>query len=80
MTEIGPTTFTMNKLLSGGGWRTNVLAALDDRIRASVSVGWMTTGDYQRVYYFDGAIGTSCLLPGVTGWTSVTSVVLPLFR
>ncbi len=32
--------------LSGGGWRTNVLAALDRRVRASVSVGWMTTGDY----------------------------------
>ena len=51
--------------LSGGGWRTNLLAALDDRIRASVSVGWMTTGDYQQVYNVNGAIGTFCLLPGV---------------
>ncbi|TFG65816.1 MAG: hypothetical protein E4H27_10500, partial [Anaerolineales bacterium] len=51
--------------LSGGGWRTNVLSALDDRIKASVSVGWMTTGDYQQVYNFSGAIGTFCLLPGV---------------
>ena len=51
--------------LSGGGWRTNVLAALDGRIKASVSVGWMTTGDYQQVYNVDGAIGTFCLLPGV---------------
>jgi dienelactone hydrolase len=51
--------------LSGGGWRTNVLAALDQRIRASVSVGWMTTGDYQQVYNLSGAIGTFCLLPGV---------------
>jgi dienelactone hydrolase len=51
--------------LSGGGWRTNVLAALDRRIAASVSVGWMTTGDYQQVYNVDGAIGTFCLLPGV---------------
>lgn len=51
--------------LSGGGWRTNVLSALDDRIKASVSVGWMTTGDYQQVYNLSGAIGTFCLLPGV---------------
>jgi dienelactone hydrolase len=51
--------------LSGGGWRTNVLAALDPRIKASVSVGWMTTGDYQQVYNLSGAIGTFCLLPGV---------------
>ncbi len=51
--------------LSGGGWRTNMLAALDDRIKASVSVGWMTTGDYQQAYNIAGAIGTFCLLPGV---------------
>ncbi|MBN1877758.1 MAG: acetylxylan esterase [Anaerolineae bacterium] len=51
--------------LSVGGWRTNVLAALDERIKASVSVGWMTTGDYQQVYNVSGAIGTFCLLPGV---------------
>lgn len=51
--------------LSGGGWRTNVLAALDRRIKASVSVGWMTTGDYQQAYNLAGAIGTFCLLPGV---------------
>ena len=51
--------------LSGGGWRTNVLAALDSRVKASVSVGWMTTGDYQQVYNVSGAIGTFCLLPGV---------------
>jgi dienelactone hydrolase len=51
--------------LSGGGWRTNFLAALDRRVKASVSVGWMTTGDYQQVYNVTGAIGTFCLLPGV---------------
>jgi hypothetical protein len=51
--------------LSGGGWRTNVLAALDRRISASVSVGWMTTGDYQQVCNISGGIGTFCLLPGV---------------
>lgn len=51
--------------LSGGAWRTNVLAALDDRIKAAVSCGWMTTGDYQQIYNISGAIGTFCLLPGV---------------
>ncbi|MBM3262907.1 MAG: hypothetical protein FJY97_05710 [candidate division Zixibacteria bacterium] len=51
--------------LSGGGWRTNILAGLDRRIKASVSVGWMTTGDYQQVYNLHGAVGTFCLLPGV---------------
>ncbi|MBI4551457.1 MAG: hypothetical protein HY710_04265 [Candidatus Latescibacteria bacterium] len=51
--------------LSGGGWRTNILTALDRRVKASVSVGWMTTGDYQQVYNVSGAIGTFCLLPGV---------------
>jgi len=51
--------------LSGGGWRTDVLAALEPRIKASVGVGWMTTGDYQQIYNVSGAIGTFCLLPGV---------------
>jgi dienelactone hydrolase len=51
--------------LSGGGWRTNVLAALDHRVKASVSGCWMTTGDYQQRHDVDGAIGTFCLLPGV---------------
>jgi len=51
--------------LSGGAWRTNVLAALDHRIKASASACWMTTGDHQQVYNFSGAVGTFCLLPGV---------------
>ena len=51
--------------LSGGGWRTDMLAALDPRIKASVSGCWMTTGDYQQVYNVGGAIGTFCMLPGV---------------
>jgi dienelactone hydrolase len=51
--------------LSGGGWRTNMIAALEPRVKAVVSVGWMTTGDTQQAYNLNGAIGTFCLLPGV---------------
>ena len=51
--------------LSGGGWRTNMLAALEPRIKAAVSVGWMSTGDAQQAYNVVGSIGTFCLLPGV---------------
>lgn len=51
--------------LSGGGWRTDMIAALEPRIKAVVSVGWMTTGDSQQAYNVAGAIGTFCLLPGV---------------
>lgn len=51
--------------LSGGGWRTDILAALDRRVKASASGCWMTTGDYQQAYNVSGAIGTFCLLPGV---------------
>ena len=51
--------------LSGGGWRTDMIAALEPRIKAAVSVGWMTTGDTQQAYNLAGAVGTFCLLPGV---------------
>jgi dienelactone hydrolase len=51
--------------LSGGAWRTNLLAALDDRIRASASVMWMSTGDALHDYNVAGAVGTFCLLPGL---------------
>lgn len=51
--------------LSGGGWRSNMMVALDNRIKAAVSVGWMTTGDYQQAYNVRGAVGTFNLLPGV---------------
>ncbi len=51
--------------LSGGGWRTNLLAALDDRVRASASIMWMSTGDEQHDYNVAGAIGAFCLLPGL---------------
>ena len=62
--------------LSGGAWRTNILAALDHRVSASVSVGWMSTGDHQQLYNLGGAIGTFCLLPGV--WSHVDLPDLPI--
>ena len=64
--------------LSGGGWRTNILAALDLRVKASVGVGWMTTGDYQQVYNVGGAIGTFCQLPGV--WDRIDVQDLAIMR
>jgi dienelactone hydrolase len=51
--------------LSGGGWRTDIMAALETRLKATVTVGWMTTGDTQQAYNLGGAVGTFCLLPGV---------------
>ena len=51
--------------LSGGGWRTNMIAALEPRVKATATVGWMTTGDTQQAYNLSGAVGTFCLLPGV---------------
>lgn len=61
---------------SGGGWRTNVLAALDSRVKASVSVGWMTTGDYQQIYNLDRTIGAACLLPGVWNQMDVPDLTI----
>ncbi len=39
--------------------------APEGRNRVPGSAGWMTTGDCQQLYNVAGAIGTSCLLPGV---------------
>ncbi len=61
--------------LSGGGWRTNILTALEPRIKAAVSVGWMTTGDAQQLYNLSGAIGTFCLLPGVWNRMDVPDLI-----
>ncbi len=50
---------------SGGGWRTHFLAGLDNRIAASVSSCWTTTGHWNHLYSFTGTIGTFCQLPGL---------------
>ena len=42
-----------------------MIAALEPRVKATVSVGWMTTGDSQQAYNLAGAVGSFCLLPGV---------------
>lgn len=61
--------------LSGGGWRTNMIAALEPRVKAVVSVGWMTTGDAQQAYNVGGAIGTFNLLPGVWNRLDVPDLI-----
>jgi hypothetical protein len=50
---------------SGGGFRSHFLAALDDRIRASVSSGWFTTGDWTQAYAVIGPVGPAHLVPGL---------------
>ena len=61
--------------LSGGGWRADMMAALEPRLKAVVSVGWMTTGDAQQAYNLVGAIGTFCLLPGVWNRLDVPDLI-----
>jgi len=62
--------------LSVGGYRVNVLAALDERVACSISNGWMTTGDYQQIYNVDGVCGTFSMLPGV--WNRMDVPDLPI--
>ena len=50
---------------SGGGYRSHFLAALDTRIRASVSSGWFTTGDWTQAYRLVGPIGPAHLVSGL---------------
>lgn len=51
--------------LSVGGFRSCHLAALDDRIKASVVVGWMTSFPYQLKRKIVYTIGHSMLVPGL---------------
>ncbi len=50
---------------SGGGYRSHFLAALDPRIRASVSSCWFTTGDWTQAYKLIGPIGPAHVVPGL---------------
>lgn len=50
---------------SGGGYRSHFLAALDSRVRSSVSSCWFTTGDWTQAYKLLGPIGPAHLVPGL---------------
>jgi dienelactone hydrolase len=51
--------------LSVGGLRSCHLAALDDRIKAAVVVGWMTSFPYQLKKHILNTIGHSMVVPGL---------------
>jgi dienelactone hydrolase len=51
--------------LSFGAYRTNYLAALDERIAAAVSVCWLATMDSLVGYNVGGAMGGFTLIPGI---------------
>jgi dienelactone hydrolase len=51
--------------LSVGGFRSCHLAALDDRIKAAVVVGWMTSFPYQLKRHVLNTIGHTMLVPGL---------------
>ena len=51
--------------LSMGGLRTIHLAALDERIRAAVAVGWMTSFPRQLARHVRNTIGFTKLVPGL---------------
>jgi dienelactone hydrolase len=51
--------------LSMGGLRTIHLAALDDRIKAAVAVGWMTSFPHQLERKIRNTIGFTKLVPGL---------------
>jgi dienelactone hydrolase len=51
--------------LSVGGWRSCHLAALDDRIKAAVVVGWMASFPAQLKKHVRHSIGHSFVVPGL---------------
>jgi dienelactone hydrolase len=51
--------------LSVGGWRSFLLAALDERIKAAVAVGWMTSLAAQIKQHIINTIGFSFYLNGL---------------
>lgn len=51
--------------LSVGGFRSCHLAALDDRIKAAVVVGWMTSFPHQLQHHVLNTIGHTMLVPGL---------------
>jgi dienelactone hydrolase len=51
--------------LSVGGYRSFMLAALDERIRAAVAVGWMTSFASQVRRHTMNSMGLSFIIPGM---------------
>lgn len=66
--------------LSVGGLRSCHLAALDDRIRAAVVVGWMTSFPWQLAKHVRHTIGFTKLVPGLyrhLDYPDVAALALP---
>jgi len=66
--------------LSIGGLRSCHLAALDERIRAAVVVGWMTSFPAQLRRHVDSTIGFTKIVPGLyrqLDYPDVASLALP---
>ncbi len=66
--------------LSVGGFRSCHLAALDDRIRAAVVVGWMTSFPTQLRRHVRHTIGHTMLIPGLyrqLDYPDVSSLAMP---
>lgn len=66
--------------LSVGGYRSCHLAALDDRIKAAVVVGWMTSFPFQLHHHVLNTIGHSMVVPGLyqhLDYADVASLAAP---
>ena len=66
--------------LSVGGLRSCHLAALDDRIRAAVVVGWMTSFPWQLKKQIENTIGHTKVVPGLyqhLDYPDVASLAMP---
>jgi dienelactone hydrolase len=66
--------------LSVGGFRSSHLAALDDRIKAAVVVGWMASFPAQLRRHIKHTIGPTMLVPGLyryLDYPDVASLALP---
>jgi dipeptidyl aminopeptidase/acylaminoacyl peptidase len=61
--------------LSMGGFRTNLLASLDDRVRAAVSVGWITTLRETFPHHFYSTMGWMKIIPGLHKCLDLTDVM-----
>lgn len=61
--------------LSFGSFRTNYLAALDDRVRAAASVCWISTMKGILDYNILGAMGFFALPPGLYGQLDMSDIV-----